>query len=384
MPKSFIRRLSKNFFIITNIVVALFFLLGCYTSWLNPVHWWITGFLNLAAFYFLIILLLYFFFWLLVKPKWSLVSLIAMLLAIAPIKNIIPFHFSSGFNVQKDPGSLRVLSWNVAQFHIVDYKKDPSVKQKMIDLVNTYNPDIACFQEMVCGDSTVDLNTPYYHRHTFFALEDFAKELHFPYHFYAYNVKEDFMQKQHFGIIIFSKYPIINKKQVSEYPHNYNSIFQYADIVKANDTFRVFNLHLQSLRFTPGNLKYIDKPSMKDEADLEKSKSLISKLKNGFLKRQLQAGRIREEMNKSIYPNIVCGDFNDVPNSYSYNIIGKGMKNTFVEKGSGLGRTFSGISPTLRIDNIFVDKRFSVQQFTRVQEKLSDHYPIVADVKKAD
>ena len=201
---------------------------------------------------------------------------------------------------------------------------------------------------------------------------------------FDYNVKEDFMQKQHFGIIIFSKYPIINKKQVSEYPHNYNSIFQYADIVKANDTFRVFNLHLQSLRFTPGNLKYIDKPSMKDEADLEKSKSLISKLKNGFLKRQLQAGRIREEMNKSIYPNIVCGDFNDVPNSYSYNIIGKGMKNTFVEKGSGLGRTFSGISPTLRIDNIFVDKRFSVQQFTRVQEKLSDHYPIVADVKKAD
>ena len=89
-------------------------------------------------------------------------------------------------------------------------------------------------------------------------------------------------------------------------------------------------------------------------------------------------------MEKSPYPNIVCGDFNDVPNSYAYSIIGKGMKNAFVEKGNGLGRTFTGISPTLRIDNIFVDKRWGVQQFIRVQKKLSDHYPIITDIKKGD
>ena len=49
-------------------------------------------------------------------------------------------------------------------------------------------------------------------------------------------------------------------------------------------------------------------------------------------------------------------------------------------KGAGIGRTFSGISPTLRIDNIFVDKRYSVQQFTRIAEKLSDHFPIITDI----
>ncbi len=52
----------------------------------------------------------------------------------------------------------------------------------------------------------------------------------------------------------------------------------------------------------------------------------------------------------------------------------------FVEKGMGIGRTFSGISPTLRIDNIFTDKKFTIEQFTRVPKKLSDHYPIFADV----
>jgi endonuclease/exonuclease/phosphatase family metal-dependent hydrolase len=384
MPKSIIRRFSKTFVIVTNILAALFFLLGCFSSWFKPQFWWFTGFLNLASFYLLLILGCYLIFWLFVKPKLSLISLIAILVSINPIKNIIPFRFSTNFAIPKDTSSLRVMSWNVAQFNLLNFKKDSSIREKMLDLINAYDPDIACFQEMVCGDSLVDLNTAYYHKYSFYYLPDLVKQLHFPYHFYAYNVKEDYLRNQHFGIIIFSKYPIINKEMVSEYPHNYNSIFQYADIVKENDTLRVFNIHLQSLKFTPNNLRYIDKPSMKDEADFEKSKSLISKLKNGFLKRQLQADRIEEEMEKSPYPNIVCGDFNDVPNSYPYRTIGKGMKNAFVEKGSGIGRTFSGISPTLRIDNIFVDRRWEVQQFTRIQKKLSDHYPIIADIKKGD
>ena len=57
------------------------------------------------------------------------------------------------------------------------------------------------------------------------------------------------------------------------------------------------------------------------------------------------------------------------------------MKNVFVEKGSGLGRTFTGISPVLRIDNIFVDNKFEVQQFLRIPKKLSDHFPIIADLQ---
>ena len=86
-------------------------------------------------------------------------------------------------------------------------------------------------------------------------------------------------------------------------------------------------------------------------------------------------------MDKSPYPVIVCGDFNDIPNSYAYNTIGKGMKNAFAEKGSGIGRTFSGISPTLRIDNIFVADKFSVDQFLRIPKILSDHFPVFADVQ---
>jgi len=372
MSKSFFRRLTKRFFIVANIIVAILFLLGCYGYLFNPKYFWPIGFLTLTAFYFLLILLAFIFFWLFIKPRRALISVIALLLAWKPINNILPLRLSHSFNKAKPTNSLRVLTWNVAQFNVLDNKKHPEVKHQMFDIIREYQPDIACFQEMVAEDSTV---TDHGH------MREFLEKLKFPDYFYSYNVKEDFWGYAHFGIIIFSKYPIINKQTVSFYPNDYNSIFQYVDIVKGTDTIRVFNIHLQSLRFSRSNLKYIEEPTVENETAIIESKSIIGKFKRGFLKRQTQAERIRAEIDKSPYPAIVTGDFNDVPNSYAYHTIGKDMKNAFAEKGNGLGRTFAGISPVLRIDNIFVDDKFEVQQFLRINKKLSDHFPIVTDVQ---
>jgi endonuclease/exonuclease/phosphatase family metal-dependent hydrolase len=372
MPKSFFRRFTKKFFIITNIILAILFLLGCYGGWFNPTTWWPLGFLTLSAFYFLVLLLLFILFWFFVKPRWSLISTVAILLAYKPVTNIVPLSFSTSFEKQKQQQAIRVMSWNVEHFDILEHKTHPETKQKMMDLIKEYQPDIACFQEMVGSD-----NIPQAINY----IPDFVRQDGFEDYYYTYNPKLDFDANHHFGVIIFSKYPIINRQTVSFYSNDYNSIFQYIDILKDGDTIRVFNIHLQSLKFTTTNLEYIDKPTIKDEEDIQKSKSLISKLKTGFLKRKIQAERIKDEMNKSPYPLMVCGDFNDVPNSYAYNTIGKGLKNAFAEKGSGIGRTFSGISPTLRIDNIFASESFAVLQYTRIPKKMSDHFPVISDVE---
>ncbi len=372
MSKSFFRRLTKRFFIVVNILVAVLFLSGSYGYLFNPQYFWPIGLLTLTAFYFLLILVAFIFFWLFIKPGRALISIIAILLAFNPVQHILPLHLSHTFKKAKPANSLRIMTWNVAQFNVMNNKKKPGIKDHMLDIINGYQPDIACFQEMVAEDSTVKE-----HGH----IDDYLQKLNFKQYFYSYNSKEDFWGYAHFGIIIFSKYPIINKQTVSRYPRDYNSIFQYVDIVKGADTFRVFNIHLQSLRFSRSNLKYIDKPSVEDDGAIKESKNIIGKFKTGFLKRRIQSDRIRAEIDKSPYPVIVNGDFNDVPNSYSYYTIGKGMKNAFVEKGGGLGRTFSGISPVLRIDHIYVDQRMDVLQFKLVKERLSDHFPIIADVQ---
>lgn len=371
MAKSIFRRLTKKFFIIVNVIAAILFLLGCYGYLFNPVYFWPIGFLTLSAFYFLLVLLAFIFFWLFVKPQLALISLIAIVLAYKPVTNIIPLRLSYTFNKQKQLNDLRVMTWNVAQFNVMEDKEHPNVKKQMIDIINEYKPDIACFQEMVAEDSAVRM-----HGH----IDDYLGKLHFKNYFYSYNSKEDFWGYAHFGIIIFSKYPIINKQTVSWYPRDYNSIFQYVDIVKDGDTIRVFNIHLQSLRFSRSNLKYIDKPNMEDKDAIKESKSIIGKFKKGFLRRQIQANRVQAEIAKSPYPVIVCGDFNDVPNSYAYHTIGGNLQNAFVKKGGGLGRTFSGISPVLRIDNIFVDEKMEVHQFELIKKKLSDHFPVIADI----
>jgi len=382
MPKPLIRILTKKVFIIANVSVAMLFLLGCYAEWIFTKEFWFVGLLTLAAFYLLITLFLFFIFWLFVRSKWSLLFIIILIAGWRHIIKIIPLRTLPEFVLKKQNDAVRVMSWNVAQFDILNYKKDPSIHNNMIDLINHYQPDIACFQEMVAGDSVIDLNNSYYRKYSFYSIVDFEISLHFADEYYSYNWKENYLNSQHFGIIIFSKYPIINRHTITTYPNDYNSIFQYVDIVKDTDTLRVFNIHLQSLKFTPVNLQYIDNPTIESESDIQNSKNIIVKLKKGFLRRQSQADRIKEEIDKSPYPVIVCGDFNDVPNSDAYEKIGSGLQNAFEKKGAGLGRTFSGIASTLRIDNIFVDPKYQVNQFMVVSKKLSDHFPIIADITR--
>ena len=46
------------------------------------------------------------------------------------------------------------------------------------------------------------------------------------------------------------------------------------------------------------------------------------------------------------------------------------MQDAFLKKGFGIGRTFSALSPTLRIDYIFTDKHFKIKQFNRIIKEL--------------
>ena len=365
-----VRGFTKTSLIITNILIAVFLIIGCYGKYCDPRKYWVTGIFTLGSFYFLLFILLFILFWLFVKPPLSLLGILTLVICWTPLRHLVQIRFTPDFITVKHPSNLRIMSWNVEHFDILEHKTHPERKAEMIKIINGYNPDIACFQEMVAGEKKGIINN----------LQLLMKQLGFQYYHYTYNPKLDFDANHHYRLIIFSRLPIISMHNISYAPSDYNSIFQYADIVRNTDTFRIFNIHMQSLKFSDKNLNYIEKPTLKDQQDLENSRNIISKLHIGFLKRSEQSERIKENMNASPYPVIVCGDFNDVPNSYAYYTIGENMKNAFAEKGTGIGRTFYSISPTLRIDHIFCSESFSVEQFVRIRKKLSDHFPIIADL----
>ena len=70
-----------------------------------------------------------------------------------------------------------------------------------------------------------------------------------------------------------------------------------------------------------------------------------------------------------------------MPNSYTYATIKGNRQDAFIEQGSGIGRTFSNVAPTLRIDYILASKKLRVIQSKRIVLPYSDHYPVLADLQ---
>jgi endonuclease/exonuclease/phosphatase family metal-dependent hydrolase len=373
MAKHSLRNFFRKLFIAFNVTIGICFILSCYATELNQGDYWFIGLFPLGGIYFLATLVVFIFLWFIVKPfHLSLISILSILICFKPMQHLIAFRINNPFELKKNYKDIRIMSWNVEHFEILQHDNHPELKTKMIELINEYQPDIACFQEMVSGDDkkkSINITT------------DFSKQLKMYQYYYSFDPKLDYDIYHHFGIVIFSKYPIIDTATIKSGPNDYNSIFQYIDIVANNDTFRVFNIHLQTLRFSNNDKRFIYDPLSSNDDDIKASKNILLKFKRSFIKRHHQVDRIASAIKQSPYPVILCGDFNDVPNSYAYNKIDKELHNSFVEMGSGIGNTFSGITSTLRIDNIFIDQKFQTTQFTRIKKRLSDHYPIISDIR---
>ena len=169
------------------------------------------------------------------------------------------------------------------------------------------------------------------------------------------------------GQAIFSKYRIIDEGEIA-LPSSDNNVV-YADIVKGEDTIRVYSIHLQSVNISPDI----------NEIDESKSKMIFNRLSEAFKAQQIQSELIQAHMQDFKGHKIICGDMNNTAFSYVYkNIIGD-MNDAFVEAGKGFGQTYNYRYYPARIDYILVDDVFEVKEFTTFKDfKNSDHFPIMA------
>lgn len=365
------RVFTKSFFIFANIAVVLLFLLSCLVPYMNPRTWWFISFLGLAFPFLLVMVLFFLISWLLLrKPRLTIISIIALLLGIKSISVFFAFNKPGTFVYKKETGTIRIVTWNVARFIELkrNINKGSQTRLKMMELIKQQNADILCLQEF-----HTSVNPEYYNN-----IETVQKELGYPYFYFSFDTDGD---KQFYSSIIFSRYPIIDSGLV-RYPRpTLPDALIHADIKVNNDTVRIYTSHLQSLQFGKRDYERIDNITNAKDSLLSNSRNILSKLKKGILNRSLQADMIREILDISPYPVIVCADLNDVPNSYTYATVRGNMQDAFLKKGFGIGRTFSALSPTLRIDYIFADSHFSIGQFNRIVKKYSDHYMLVADIQ---
>jgi len=260
------------------------------------------------------------------------------------------------------------MSYNVSQFGLYREKDSKYNREAMFALIKKQELDILCLQDFYTSEKKNDFNN----------REDISREMKLPFRFFSSDFNRDGMQ--HWGSIIYSRYPIIksDKLKLSKGPLSESLI--YADIVREKDTFRIINMHLASYRFNERDYRSIEKIRKQEDTGLVATRNIVQKMRDAYVGRSRQADIVASFIKTSPYPVIVCGDFNDTPASYTYFTIRGPLQDAFLRKGSGIGRTYAGLAPTLRIDYIFADKIFRINSFRKITSGLSDHYPVIANL----
>ncbi|MCY4778450.1 endonuclease/exonuclease/phosphatase family protein [Sphingobacterium sp. UT-1RO-CII-1] len=352
---------SKTIFLF-NTVVASLLLLSYSASFINPKTVWPIAFLGLGFLPLLILNIGFVVYWLLRKPKYALLSFLSIILGWSLLNQHVGFTTPS--LIKKDKETIRVMTFNAHLFKKINQTSDEQVKEHVIDLLQDTDPDILCIQEFFTKIKGTKKMT-----------ERIKREIGYTDYFFEAAVKS---QHEGYGQVIFSKYPIIRSGTITENEYGINRTI-FADVVKGADTIRVYNIHLRSFGLQKEDKIVIQSPSA-TKADEVATRKIGRKLKHAFAARSDQAEALRAHIDSTKYPILVMGDFNDTPMSYSVNLIGKGLKNTFREKGWGWGVTHYEMLPLFQIDYIFCSPRFNVENFKIEKVELSDHYPVWSDL----
>lgn len=291
-------------------------------------------------------------------------GLVALLLAMPTAFRFFQISIPS---TQQTSKPLKVTSYNSMLFDLYNWSHNAQSRSKILADLIEINSDILCLQEFYTSEERGDFNNS----------DTLQRLLKMPYFHSEFTTT--LRNYDHWGIATFSKYPIINQGKIV-FQTTSNNICIYSDIVIGKDTLRVYNIHLQSVSFSKGDNQFLDDVMSKKntEDEVKNSKNILRRLKRAFLKRTKQVEMIVTHMKLCRYKIILCGDFNETAASYSYQKLSSNLKDAFLEKGIGLGRTYAGKWPQFRIDYVLHDKDLHCSDYRRSTETFTDHYPITA------
>ena len=140
----------------------------------------------------------------------------------------------------------------------------------------------------------------------------------------------------------FSRFPILGTKRIPyESANNGSGAFR---LKFGQDTLLLVINHLESNKLDAHDKEvYTDMLKKPDEEKVkEGGKYLLHKLADAVAIRAPQADSVAKYVKEHPYKyTVVCGDFNDSPLSYAHRVIGEGLQDAFVERGSGVGISYN-------------------------------------------
>jgi vancomycin resistance protein VanJ len=333
--------LTDKFIYFLNTLFAVVLLFSYSLTYVKPASFGLLSVLSLAVPVLILINIAFLIYWLLKTKKQWLISFFVLVFGYNHVLSLYKFSSSK---TEINQSSVSIMTYNVRLFNLYDWIDRPDVEKDIIKLINNQDPDILCLQE--------------YHPHKNIDLSA-----------YPYKYEELSGTKLKYGQAIFSKFPFANKGSV-KFPNTANNAI-FADVVINSDTIRMYNIHLQSSKID-ADVAHLDS---------KKSEQMLRSLKKTFKIQQHQTEKFLAHKSKSPYKVIVAGDFNNTAYSYVYKEISRNLTDAFIEAGKGFGRTFRFKYFPLRIDFILADPTFKVNSYQTLDQKYSDHYPVISTIQ---
>jgi endonuclease/exonuclease/phosphatase family metal-dependent hydrolase len=358
-----LRKILYKILFAANILLALALLISYLSVKISPEDFVLPAFFGLAYPYLLLFNFIMVLIWAVNLKIEAFISLLVIAIGFTHLNN----YFRFGKTRTGTEGAIKVLSYNVRLFNLYENQSGSGSQKQIMDLIKKEQPDILCLQDYFISGNV--------------SLKDAEVKNALKGEYYSHVKLIGRSHNRYYGIATYTKYPIINKGDLV-HPES-SSLTIYTDVLIMNDTFRIYNNHLQSY-----GLKRMERSFLEelyaggDNQAMNEIISLSGTLRNGFIKRAEQSKTVKDHINNSPYPVLVVGDFNDTPVSYSYRKIRKGLNDAFVKSGHGAGFTYRGNYPPNRIDYILYDSSLECNSFDIIKVKYSDHYPIVGYFRK--
>lgn len=360
-----ISKIVSRILLLANLLLAALMLFSAWSPWLiDPrVHplWALAGFalpflffLNLAF-----VLLWIFFSW-----KYALLSLVAFVCCQGQLRAYCPLNFTE--EEMPKEGTIKVLSYNVMGFGKL-LKDETQDLNPILAYIKEQDADIVCLQEFRFSRN----KDPYQ-----LSEKDILSVLDkYPYHAYGGSKKGE-----ESNLAVFSRFPILSTRSI-HYGESANASVLHELLIEG-DTVTLANNHLESNKLTKED-KVIYEELIKDpnkESVSTGGRLLLRKLGEAGSIRAFQADSLARLLDREAHPTtIICGDFNDIPVSYTHRIVQGNRKDAYIDAGSGPGISYNQNKFYFRIDNILYSGRLKVFK-CKVDRgiKDSDHYPIYA------
>ena len=307
----------------------------------------------------------------LIARRWKIAGAVALLL----LPGI--FHVSQFYNITfmreaegsaESKNSLTVVTYNVRGFYNDNGKRVVKDFADYIAQSNSFNKDkvraadVICLQEFSIDADGVNVIDS--------LVKSSYKEMYI----------NDVHESENVVLRTYSCYPIVESGSIAGMGRGTS---QWVDIVREQDTIRIFNNHFYTMSISDDDSD--DIAHGKILSDGERMKSIIERVADNSTVRTNHVDTLLKVVAATPYRHIVVGDFNDTPMSYVYNRMTEKLTDLFTEKGSGFGYTYRPMWGWLRIDYVmYSDGLEPLQYKSDTEVVLSDHIPVSAqfDIKK--